>query len=474
MRFDFLLGAYQSRSVIAAAQRCVNLYPESNPEGANGKFFPTTLYPTPGSRLLLTGAGKCWRCLYTSTDNRLFGVLDDKAVLVNQDMTVTVLGTVGDGLEPAYMADNGLDLLIVDGSAIGYKINLESLKLSQVANQAFYGSTRIVEVDGYLVLNRPKTNQWYISLFQQIDFDSLDFASKIGSSDLLVCIGVTRRNLFLFGEQTTEVWTNTGGTDFTFSRIPGAFLQFGCKAPHSLCQADGSLYWVSQSPQGDCMVLRTMNYDRERISTFAIENELQNYPRVDDAIGYIHQMSGHYWYVLTFPTANKTWVYDIATDQWHERLSLDDSGILNRHRGNCFSFWRGMHVVGDFSNGRLYELDLDVYTDAGKEIRRIRSLPHISDNGNRVAYRSFQADMEAGRATDPAKLPEIRLRWSDTKGASWSTHISSNIGARGDYAAVARFNRLGMARDRVFELSWAADCKTALNGAYIDMEAGQK
>lgn len=472
MKVPLINGAYQSRSFIAAAQRCVNLYSELNPEGES---FPSTHYPTPGSTVLLTAPENVWRCLYTSSDNRLFGVCGKTVYLINDDLTLRTLGSIASANSICCMEDNGVQILLVDGTASGYTITLADLTFATVTNPAFYGSTRIFEVDGYLLLNRPGTNQWYITLFRQIEFDALDFASKIGSADLLVAVGVTRRNVFLFGEQTTEVWANTGGVDFTFSRIPGAFIQFGCKAPYSLCEADGSLYWVSQSPQGECMVLRTENYDRSRISTHAIEKELQGYSRVDDAIGYVHQMDGHYWYVLTFPTASKTWVFDLSTQQWHERAYLEETGELTRHRGNCFAFWKGRHVVGDFADGRLYELSLESFTDAGNEVRRIRSFPHMVDDGNRITYRVFQADMEAGSPSEqePTVPPEIRLRYSDTKGGSWSESLSTTIGFRGDYKAIARWFRLGQARDRVFELSWSADMKTALNGAYVNPTAAK-
>lgn len=471
MKIPLLGGAYQARSVIAAAQRCINLYPEKNPEGES---FPTTHYPTPGSSVLLSAPNAIWRCLYTSSDNRLFGVCGSTVYLIKDDLTLQSLGVISSTLTPCCMVDNGVQILLVDGTANGYTIVLSSLVFASVTNAAFYGSTRVFVVDGFLLLNRPGTNQWYITLFNTVDFDALDFASKMGSPDLLVAVGVTRRNVFLFGEQTTEIWTNTGGNAFPFSRVPGAFIQFGCKAPYSLCEADGSLYWVSQSPQGECMVLRSENYDRARISTHAIESELQSYTRVDDAIGYVHQMDGHYWYVLTFPTANKTWVFDLATQQWHERAYLAEDGTFQRHRGNCFAFWKGRHVVGDYADGRLYELSLDVYNDAGNEIRRVRSFPHVVDNGNRVAYRMFQADMEAGQPSgqEPSTPPEIRLRYSDTKGASWSQSLPTTIGFRGDYKAIARWFRLGQARDRVFELSWSADVKTALNGAYLEAAMG--
>ena len=467
MKIPLITGAYKARSVIAGAQRCVNLYAEKNPDDEE---FPLTFYPTPG---MVKRGEKAdsdgWRCLYTSTDNRLFGVVGRTVVEVKKDFTFTEVGKIDSEGSKCYMLDNGDQILLVDGTAAGYVITLDDLKFAKITNEAFYGSSRVFLVDGYLLLNRPGTKQWYISLINQTDFDSLDFASKSGAADNLVAVATTRRNVFLFGEQTTEIWTNTGGANFTFSRLSGAFIEFGCATADSIAQADGSIYWLSRSKEGECMVLRTVNYDRERISTFAIENEFQTYSRIDDAFAYVHQMSGHYWYVITFPTANKTWVFDVATSEWHELATLDADGKLNRHRGNCFSLWNGKHLVGDFKNGSLYELRLDAYTDAGQTIRRIRSFPHLADDGNRVTYQKFQAAMEVGEG--PYDLnPEIRLRWSDTKGASWGTSISSSLGARGEYLKDCRFLRLGQARSRVFELSWSADCPTALNGAYIQIQ----
>lgn len=469
MKIPLTTGAYKARSLIAAAQRCVNLYAEKNPEGEE---FPMTFYPTPGMVKKATFTGDYgWRCLYTSTDGRLFGVVGHTVVLVNADWTFRVLGTINSTLSRCYMLDNGNQIILVDGTSDGYTIGLVSLALTKINNDAFYGSSRIDLVDGYMLLNRPGTTQWYISLINETDFDALDFASKSGSADTLVAVASTRRNVFLFGQQTTEIWNNTGGSAFTFSRVSGAFIEFGCASADTIAQADGSLYWLSRSKEGQCMVLRSVNYDRERISTFAIENEFQTYSRVDDAYAYVHQMSGHYWYVITFPTANKTWVFDAATGEWHERAVLDADGSLNRSRAGCFSYWNGMHLIGDYETGAIYELRLDAYTDDGAPVRRIRSFPHLADDGSRVTYQQFQAAMEVGTG-DFGDNPEIRLRWSDTKGASWGTSISSSLGARGEYLKDCRFLRLGQARSRVFELSWSADCPTALNGAYIQIQQG--
>lgn len=466
MKIPLLSGAYQSRSVIASAQRCANLYSEKNPEDEE---FPVTLYPTPGLKVLSESEHKRWRGLYVSTDNRLFGVVEQSFVLVNDDFSLKELGLIDSNVGQVYMLDNGTDMMLVDGTTAGYKMNLSTMEVARITDPAFYGSNRIDLVDGYFIFNRPGTRQFYISLLNQTTFDPLDFASKAGSPDNLVAAIATRRNVFLFGDQTTEIWTNTGRSDFTFERVSGAFLQFGCASASSLVQADGSIYFLSKSPQGECIVLRTMNYDRERLSTFAIEHEFQGYERVDDAIGFVQQMSGHLWYVLTFPTANKTWVFDIATSQWHELFYLNEDGTESRHRANCSAFWKGMHIVGDYESGRLYQLDMDTYNDAGNEIRRVRGFPHLADEGARIMYKEFKAVMQVGSANYGLES-EIRLRWSSTRGASWEGQVKTTLGARGDYPQDCRFMRLGMSRSRVFELSWTADCPTALNGAYVQFQ----
>jgi len=65
--------------------------------------------------------------------------------------------------------------------------------------------------------------------------------------------------------------------------------------------------------------------------------------------------------------------------------------------------------------------------------------------------------------------PMISLRWSDDRGASWSQPLTQPLGQAGQTEINLQWRRLGMARDRVFELSWSSPVKTALNGAFIDV-----
>jgi hypothetical protein len=462
-------AAYTSRSLIASAQRSVNLYSEHNPQDSP---FPATYYQTPGLVTLATASNTSWRALYTSTLGVLYGVCNNTLYSISSTFTLTAIGVIDSIAGPVSMVDNGLNLLIVDGSSSGWTLDLFTGVFAKVpSTEAFYGADRVDLVDGFFILNRPDTNQWYISGFLTITFDGLDFAGKTGFSDKVVAVGAAKRQVFVFGEQTTEVWYNTGANEFTFARMPGAFIQFGCMSAATVQQMDGSLFWLSRSPQGECMVMQTQNYDRARISTFAIEKEFQSYARVDDATAYTYQQDGHSFYILNFPTANKTWGYDLSTSEWHERTWMDTNGVENRQRANCHALFNGNNIVGDWQSGKLYRLDQTVYTDDGAPIHRIRSFPHLIDDGNRVMYRTLLADMEVGNGVASSiEAPELRLRWSDTKGLSYGNYISQDIGATGEFLACVQFQRLGMARDRVFELSWAANAKTALSGAYIDAQ----
>lgn len=469
MRVPLTLGAYTAKSLIAEAQRCVNLYGEQNPQDAPAPF---TYYPTPGLTLVSTppAAGES-RGIYTASNGARFEVVGPNVYAVDATNNYTQLGTLSSISGHVSMVDNGTSVFIVDGTAVGFTIALAGNVMTQVTDPAFYGADKVDFVDGYFVFNKPGTPQFYVSLYNDIKFDSLDIASKSTYSDNLVTLAVMHREIWLLGALTTEVWFNTGATDFTFGRMPGVFIEHGCAAKHSVAKIDLALFWLGRDLQGQGVVFVGKNYQAERISTHALEQEFSTYSRIDDAICFSYLQVGHAFYVLTFPTANRTWCFDVATGQWHQRAYLEADGSLSRHRMNCHSFNAGRNLIGDWQTGAVYALDPNAYTDNGKPIQRIRSFPHIlGADGNRVLFRQFIADMEVGAGMpDDATDPLVSLRWSNDRGATWGNPITATMGRRGEFLTSIQFQRLGYARDRVFELSWSEPIRTALNGAWVDV-----
>jgi hypothetical protein len=449
-------GAYTAHSVIASAQRCVNLFPEPMPSGnqytgATGQGEPSTHahYPTPGTRLLGTiGTGPI-RGIRQCTTGGVYVVSGDTLYSVDvSNWTGTALGTLTLGLKtPVSMQDNGLDMVVVDGTANGWFVPLASNAFAPIDPSTFPGADRVDYLDTFLIFNKPKTPQFYISGSLALTFDPLDFANKEAYSDLLVTVVVAKRLLYLFGERTTEVWYDVGetfsttdptaATSFQFAPMSGeVFIDHGCVAKYSPAVYDTTVFWLTRDRQGQGIVMMVAGYQTKRVSTYAIEAEIAGYERISDAIGFCYQLAGHTFYVLTFPHADKTWSYDIATGLWHEWCWIDTNGDEHRHRANCFWPVNDTPVVGDWQNGNLYALDNRVFLDNGQPIKRVRTYPHILNDGKRVFYRQFLADMETGWAPEMMVGTETRLQAQFT--ATDGTHLeayASEIG--GGWTAVA-------------------------------------
>jgi hypothetical protein len=461
-------GAYVSRSIVANDQRCINLFVEPS---ADGSPFPTTHYPAPGLKLLLTAPEAVWRCLYrTKSTGELYGVCGQTVYYITPAWVLTSLGTIVSTTGIVSMADNGFSVLIVDGTAAGYTIDLVTRVFAPLVDPNFYGATRVDICDTYFVLNRPGTNNFYISLTNQAAFDSLDISSKTSSPDKLATVIVMGDNIWLLGVLTSETWYNTGAADFTYGKMPGMLIEHGCIAPYSVAKYELNIYWLSQNEYGEKIVMRGNSLQAQRISTFAIEGEIGKYGDVSDAIGFTMQMGGHTFYYLTFPGADKTWVWDEASKFWHERVCLDTDGIWHRHRANCASFAYDANVCGDWQNGNLYAFDYDTYTDAGSPILYLRTFPHMVNDGKQVTYRRFIADMEVGSsdASTTDGPPMVSLRVSNDRGATFSDPAMQPLGSSGQYSTSIQWWGLGSGRDMVFELSWSAPVRTALNGAWVD------
>ena len=209
------------------------------------------------------------------------------------------------------------------------------------------------------------------------------------------------------------------------------FIDHGVVAKYSVAEYDNGVFWLSRDRQGQGIVIMGAGYQTKRVSTYAIEAEIAGYAIISDAIGYCYQLSGHAFYVLIFPRADKTWSYDITTGLWHEWVWIDTNGDEHRHRSNCYWPVGGIPIVGDWQNGNLYALDQRVYTDNGQPIKRVRSFPHILADGKRVFYRQFIADMETG--TSPAfmagTLTLLDAEFNAADGTNLSAYTSDVGGA---------------------------------------------
>lgn len=475
--------AYQERTPISGAQETINLFAESNNDDP-GAPVPITYYPTPGTvsfgAVDLVDQSKC-RCTYRTSVGTAYTVIGSKVYSVQINGGLVFIGNVADRPSQVYMADNGLAVVLVDGNQ-GWAIDIATNNFAEIIDASFYGADFVVFLDTFFVFNRPHTNQFYISLstvsFAMLTggtaFDPLDIAAKSGSADPIVAILTYQKQLWLIGQLTSEIWIGTGAADFYFQLVQGAYIDHGCAAPYTAANTDVIGIWLMQDKAGKNIVVKTDGYGVKDIGTPFLTNEFNSYFDATDAIGCFYQLDDHAFYVLIFPTANKTFAYELKTEQWHRWSWLNIiTGVNDRHRINCCMFFNGQNIIGDWETGNLYVLKSDTYTDVSSDlanptpIRRVKTFAHMLDNLDRVMFNYFDADMQVGTQDPTIETdPLVYLDWSDDRGVSYGFPVSQSMGRGGQFNTIISWNRLGYARDRIFRLTWSEPIKTALNGGF--------
>jgi hypothetical protein len=372
------------------------------------------------------------------------------------------------------MSDNGTQLFIA-ANGPGYIYNSSTNVFAPINDSDFPGAVTVSYLDGYFVFNEPNSQRvWVTSLLDGTQIDPLEFASAEGSPDGLIALIVNNREAWLFGTNSIEVWYDAGTPDFPLARIQGASNEIGCAAAFSVAKLDNSIFWLGKDARGQGIVYRNNGYTGIRASNHAIEWQIQQYGDISDAIAYTYQQDGHSFYVLTFPTVQKTWVYDVATQSWHERAGWSNGDFV-RYRPNCQVAFNNKIILGDYESGNLYAYDLEVYADNGqiqKWLRSWRPIPSGQNNLRRTAQHSLQLDCETGVGINLGQgdNPQAMLRWSDDGGHTWSNEHWSDMGRIGQYGRRVFWRRLGMTmklRDRVYEVSGTDPVKIVIVGAEL-------
>lgn len=384
---------------------------------------------------------------------------------VTSGSIITALGT-GTGGTGTYTVNKSQTV----GSTTLYALNWTVLPST---DGAFEGGSSVDIVDNYFVYNDPDTQQWAASDLLSPLTNPLSFASKDGAPDDLVSLIVDHREVYLLGEQSSEVWVDVGAQPFPFQRIPGTSTQHGIVAKNSMARVGNSFAYVSRNIRGQGMIVQMNGYSPQRISTHAVENTLVN-QYIDDAIAWTYQLEGHECYVVTFPTLNLTWVYDVSTNMWHKWLYTNNLNQYERHRGNCCAVFQGKVLVGDYENGQIYELDPNNYTDNGQKVRRLRRCPHIVTDLQRQFFDELQIQFQPGVGLQlgQGQNPQAMLRWSNDGGSTWSNEYWVSIGKVGRYLNRAIWRRLGWSRDRIFEVVVTDPVKAVIVSANLKASAG--
>ena len=386
------------------------------------------------------------------------------AVVDGRIYRLTYIGGVGSASDitgdallpntPVSFATDGNRLIMANGGRMVHS--------DGTANTAYVADTdaptnvtHVAYLDGYILANSLNNNRFYWSnVSDSLNWSALSFASAAANPDYIKALYVFNREIFLLGPLTLEIWETSSDSTATFSRIPGGTLEIGCLAPYSIVRNEEGFYWFDNTRDFTFYNARS----NQKVEC-PYQKDIQGFSTVADCIGATYSDAGHTFVIYTFPTANRTFVYNLETEKWFESGEWDSfSASYKRWNFNCHAYcadWN-LNLVGGYKNAVVSRIDstydYDDYSGSTVNIRDCRRTGHINYGSlkdkisNELRLTLRRGDL--GGSTPPV----LMLRWKDN-GRYWSQIKEISLGNTGEYDIVKRFRRSGIFRTRQYEIS---------------------
>ena len=458
-------ASYTSRSRPLSAQRTVNFLPEVQ-QNASSKS-PFVLHSFPGLKAFSVKGGVD-RGIFAHQLS-LYHVSELELFSVDQAGGSTLLGTIS-GTDRCIFAGIGSNVIVVtDGKAWQWN----GTTLTQVTDADLETPRSVAHLNNQVLYDGDGGRFASSDVGDATSIDGLNYATAESSADGLVRVYVFKQLVYLFGEETTETWFNSGVGAPPFDRVEGGIIPIGLGAIHSVASNDQWIYWLGD----DREVYAAQGAVAQKIATSAISHAIAQYDIVDDAVGACFTWEGQSYYLLTFPNADRSWVFSESNQfPWFE---LSSGTVGGRSVINGYAKAFGRHFVTDHRNGNIYELDGDTYTDDGATVVRTRCTGPIHGEllgapGKRLEMSRFELILETGTGlvSGQGSDPVVMLQFSDDGGRTFGTELRGKTGKLGEYQIKVEWHALGSFLERIIRIHTSDPVFFSIHGANADIEAG--
>jgi len=483
---DILTSSFQHRSRDVSSRRALNCYPEF--VGEMGKS-PVVMVGTAGSEtaIEITGEVGIVRGLHEAGNGRFFAFVGGGLYEItrNQEdpeesysytklLSISYVPGIASSFQVS-IADDGKHLIWVDGASY-YAMSYETNKLAPLElpedleqpKQVIYFGQRVVVIDN--------SNWFYWSNIRDGTKYTGERSSAEQSADPIIRMAVGGDYLWLLGTKTYEVRQigQDPNNPFPFASVAS---EIGCHAPLSVATIGDSVFWLGSSRAGANLIFMSQGVSSDVISDQALHYFLDSKSdETRDAIAFTYQQEGHIFYVLTLRTSDKTFVYDVTTNLWHERSTrelLTDIEHAWDYNTACLGLNRVF--VGSLTAPRLMILKMSKCDEwDSRPIKRIIQTGTIFDEYYELFYADLVVDFPAGVSlqTGQGDKAVLMMQYSDDGGITWGNLVKSEIGQIGNYAKQVIFKRLGKSRERVFRFVMTDPIPFIVIGARVRIKRG--
>ena len=498
------LSVINSQSVTVASVGSLKIgYTMSvNMDGVNDK---TTTNLSSGATVLVVASGVGF---VSGGTNRLTLILDngsplDAAILNVSGTSITIATAlpssatapcvVTANCSPAANTFSGTVTNIVGNVVTLDTVNPNNITTSNTYTWTYTsgfpnGVTTIAASDGYFIVTDPGTqNVRVCNLNLPTIWSPADYILASTYQDLQVRAVVYQQNICAFGTGHMEQFFDSGNVLFPFQSERGSSQPFGLAAVQAVCVTSTALAWLSISPRGGILPVMLQGNVTDSFFNAGVIEEMNSFTTYSDAIMFTYVRDSHEMIVLSFPTAKKTYVYDIQLSLAHERESLDPTTLeSNCWFPNCYITLGGLPLCGDSRSGKLMQLSPTVYTENGTMIRRRRKIPVLLASVqpgypmigveyktvNRFEIR-FQTSVGAIPGTQGSN-PTAMLNVSRDGGHTWDGGMWRSLGQAGQFYDVAIWDGLGAARKWCGELTMTDPVDWKVLEVYADVDDGSQ
>ena len=482
----------------------LNMFEETT--NANENYVAKVLRPIKGYTRVCDIPGVC-RGMYTCSNGydghpATYAVFGSTLYIIKQDRTAYSIGSLAYGSEPVHFCETGnregfhSHLVLVDGTycyAVDTQVQLANQREDFSQIQLPYldyeqGITirpsHCTYIYGYVVCNDQGSDSFYVSY--QFPFERNDSNNvldknifQVGSEewgyagqslqaywapDNTIALVANGSRLYTFGERSYQMFQYTSDVNAPFNSPDTAAYPIGIKAVNSLCQLGSTVAWLGSADIGNNGVyVLAGNSAAKRVSTAEIEREISKMAIVKDAVAQMYQDNQHIFYVITFPSSDVTYCYDLTEDSWSNRCTIDTS--------NAKHAWRYGHATmnGDGKiwqayDGGIAEQSDETWTEHdGNPILRLRRGGVMQADYGRFYVDMIEVLTNNGQCESlpDGRQARMMMRFS-TDGVTWSDSEVVDIGSAGQYDYDTAFYDFGMANIFNVELSCTDNIPFAL------------
>ena len=419
-------------------------------------------------------------------------VIGNEVIELDTLLNETVIGTIGSISGYVGISANEKEVVFVDGTG-AWRWEIDATTFSEI----FFGGppfpqagpgigilpVDITNLNDFLIVVDPTTNKWSISLPNNArDWATLESVVFTGGGDVLRGCRALHQRLFIFGNITTQIWSNPvvlstqpGTVPFPFIKDTSILIEHGLAANGSLKEAFELMFYISNDSSGVSGIQMISGSIPQKISTPAIDLALQGMSNIEDAQALLYKENGLIFYELNFTGDNRTLVYvfpDTTPRQqgtWHELQTVGG----DRHIAATQFYFDNKLYIGSHLDSKLYELSHLIITYDGDLIKNILFGTLLETEGHkRIRIDRFEVVMVTGLVDDPEEEPELMLSVSRNGGKTYGNIMRRSAGKTSEFQKRVIFRRLGVLRGRelIFKIEFHYKVQLFITGIVLTYE----